>query len=201
MNRDALTRRLSAALIAPGEGSSDFEFSQQELPKATPRPAAVLMAFHPDGRLILTRRASGLRHHAGQIALPGGKLDSEDASHEAAALREAHEEIGLPPDHVELLGRLPAHLTITGFAMVPVLGLITRDFAPVADPGEVAEIFAVPFSHIADPANYHVEGRRWRGEWRGYRVAPWGPYYIWGATARVLFGLAQRLHEASRGQG
>lgn len=190
---DGLRRQLLAALARPGPVSSDFDLTGEAPPTTRPRPAGVLAAIRPDGRLLLTRRASGLRHHPGQIALPGGKVDPGDDGPVGAALREAHEEIGLPPDRVELLGTLPAHLTVTGFTMTPVLGLIDAEFRPIPEAGEVAEVFEVPLSHIADPANYHVERRRWRGDWRAYRVAPWGPYYIWGATARVLYGLARQL--------
>lgn len=192
---EALRQRLMAALARPGAGSSDFDLVAEAPPFADPRPAGVLAALRPDGRMILTRRASGLRHHAGQIALPGGKVEPGDKDPIAAALREAHEEIGLPPGQVEVLGTLPAHITVTGFSMTPVLGLIDGDFTPVPEAGEVAEAFAVPLEHIADLSNYRIERRLWRGDWRPYRVAPWGPYYIWGATARVLFGLAQRLQE------
>lgn len=195
MSSQELRRRLMAALARPGDGSSDFDLVAEKPPFAAPRPAGVLAALGPDGRMILTRRASGLRHHPGQIALPGGKVDPMDAGPVAAALREAHEEIGLPPERVEILGTLPPHLTVTGFSMVPVLGLIDGAFTPKPEAGEVAEAFAVPLEHIADLSNYRIERRLWRGDWRPYRVAPWGPYYIWGATARVLYGLAQRLRE------
>ena len=111
----------------------------------------------------------------------------------AAALREAREEVGLEPSAVEVLGVLPAHRTVTGFAMTPVLAMIRGPFTPVPEAGEVEEAFTVPFAHVADPANYRLERRLWRGGWRSYHVAPWGPYYIWGATARVLLALAKRL--------
>ena len=110
-----------------------------------------------------------------------------------AALREAREEVGLEPSAVEVLGVLPAHRTVTGFAMTPVLAMIRGPFTPVPEAGEVEEAFTVPFAHVADPANYRLERRLWRGGWRSYHVAPWGPYYIWGATARVLLALAKRL--------
>ena len=174
--------------------SSDFDFGDSPQVPVTPRPAGVLAAFDSaDGRLILTKRASSLRHHPGQIALPGGKVDPTDADATAAALREAHEEIGLDPHRVTLIGTLPPHLTVTRFRITPVVAVIRGPFTPIAEPGEVAEVFTLPFNHIANPANYRLEGRIWRGDWRAYRVAPYGPYYLWGATARILLGLAERL--------
>jgi hypothetical protein len=94
---------------------------------------------------------------------------------------------------VEVLGTLPAHRTVTGFEVTPVLALITRPFAPVPEPGEVDEIFTVPLTHLINPAAYVIEGRIWRGQRRRYYAVPWGPYYVWGATARILRGLADRM--------
>ncbi|MBD9529195.1 MULTISPECIES: CoA pyrophosphatase [Paracoccus] len=188
-----LRERLIKALSVPAGPSSDHDLDSLPLAATEPRPAGVLAAFDRQGRLVLTKRASGLRHHPGQIALPGGKVEPGDDGPVGAALREAHEEIGLPPSQVEVLGVLPAHRTVTNFAMTPVIGLIRGDFTPIPESGEVDEVFAVPFAHIADPASYRIERRRWLGGWRSYYVAPWGPYYIWGATARVLHALALRL--------
>jgi len=186
--------RLQAALLRPGGESSDFDLNPAiQLPADRKlRPAAVLVGIWGD-RLLLTKRASHLKHHPGQIAFPGGKLDATDASLEAAALREAHEEVGLPAGVVDIWGRLPAHETVTGFTVTPILGRITQDFTPQPEQGEVDEVFTVPLDHVLNPARYVIERRRWRGEWRRFYAVPYGPYYIWGATARILRGLAERV--------
>ena len=190
--------RIRAALARPGRSSSDYDLNPgTPLPPGRKlRPAGVLAAITeaPDGpRLLLTKRASGLKHHPGQIAFPGGKQDEGDADVTAAALREAHEEIGLPPSHVELLGHLPPHETVTGFSVTPVIGYVTEPFEMRSEPGEVAEVFSVPLAHVLDPGNYVIEGRRWRGQRRLYFAVPYGPYYIWGATARMLRAWTDRM--------
>ena len=177
----------------PARPSSDYDLNPDVvLPEGRKlRPAAVLIGVLDD-HVILTKRASTLKHHPGQIAFPGGKLDGDETVAQAA-LREAHEEVGLSPKIVTVLAELPPHETVTSYAVTPVLARIEREFSPVLEPGEVAECFRVPLSFLMDPANYAVEGRRWRGMRREFFTVPYGPYYIWGATARMLKSLADRV--------
>lgn len=187
-----------AALHCTSVTSSDFDLNPDiKLPAGRKlRPAGVLCAFVlRDGapHVVMTKRSSALKHHPGQIAFPGGKQDEGDADVTAAALREAHEEVGLRPDQVEVLGQLPTHETVSSFLVTPVLARVHGDFIAIPEPGEVSEVFTVPLSHVADPTRYLIQSRRWRGVRRYYYTVPYGPYYIWGATARILRGLAERM--------
>ncbi|MEZ5884968.1 MAG: CoA pyrophosphatase [Paracoccaceae bacterium] len=187
-----------AALARPGRPSSDYDLNPGTLPPEgrVLRPAGVLVPFlaTPGGVVLyLTKRSSHLRHHPGQIAFPGGKVDPGDDGPIGAALREAHEEIALDPANVEILGTMEPHETVTSFLVTPVIARIRAPFLPVPEAGEVEEVFTVPLEHVANPARFRVEGRRWRGTRRHYYVAPYGPYYIWGATARILRALADRM--------
>lgn len=197
MTRDfaAQLRQAVAHARAP---SSDYDLNPDTvLPENRKlRPAGVLvpvLARDDAARLFLTKRSSALKHHPGQIAFPGGKQDDNDADVTSAALREAHEEIGLVPENVEVLGLLPAHETVTGFYVTPVIALVREPFTPLPEPGEVEEVFDVPLNHVLSPDNFSVQSRRWRGSRRHYYTVPFGPYYIWGATARILRSMADAL--------
>lgn len=192
--------KLARALTHDARASSDYDLNPDVvLPEGRKlRPAAVLIAVDETGpvsRVILTKRASHLKHHPGQIAFPGGKLDAGDAGPEDGALREAREEIGLPG--AEVLGRMSPHETVTGYQVTPVLARVAQAFDPKPEPGEVAEIFSVPLPFLMEPSNFFVERRRWRGAWRSYYTVPYGPYYIWGATARMLKALADQVKDAA----
>lgn len=194
-----LSIRLTVAIGRLHQASSDFDLNPEVklAENRVLRSAAVLIAIQEMAagpHVILTQRASSLKHHAGQIAFPGGKRDECDASLEETALREADEEIGLAPDNVQILGRLPAHETVTGFTVIPVLGLVRATYHPKPDQGEVAEVFTAPLSHLIDISQFSIQGRRWRGQRRRYYTVPYGPYYIWGATARILRSLAEGMN-------
>lgn len=189
---------LHKALTVSGQGSSDFDLNPDTvLPEGRKlRPAGVLIAVDLTGaepQVLLTKRSSALKHHPGQIAFPGGKQEKFDADVTAAALREADEEIGLPIGLPRVLGLLPIHETVTGFLVTPVVAVVTETFDENPDPGEVEEVFRVPLAHLAIPENYITQSRRWRGVRRYFFTVPYGPYYIWGATARILRGLAARM--------
>jgi 8-oxo-dGTP pyrophosphatase MutT (NUDIX family) len=199
MRAPDLRDRLKAAAGEVSAPSSDFDLNPGYAPPAgrVLREAGVLIGVMAGEvpRVLLTKRASGLKHHPGQIAFPGGKVDAPDDGPVGAALREAEEEIGLPRGLVEVLGTLAPHETVTGYRVTPVLGWIRDPFAPVPEAGEVAEAFAVPFAHVTDPERFVIESRIWRGMRRHYYAVPWGPYYVWGATARMLRVLADRMRD------
>ncbi|MEM6488923.1 MAG: CoA pyrophosphatase [Pseudomonadota bacterium] len=201
----AITRAdIDAALALPPLGPrSDFDLVPELDPRrrseAGPmpeRPASVLCPLVERGgalNVVLTVRAAHLKHHAGQISFPGGKVEGEDAGPLAAALREADEEIGLPPAEVRVLGAMDGYLTSTGFRVSPFVGLVPPDWRAVPDPSEVAEVFECPLDFVMDPANRRRDHRLWRGGRRYFYAMPWGEYYIWGATAGMLKSLSDRM--------
>lgn len=191
--RPDLQDRLCRVLERARQASSDFDLNPGiVLPEGRVlKPAAVLIAVTEDGNVILTKRAAHLKHHPGQIAFPGGRKDDTDVDLTAAALREAQEEIALDPSDVTVLGALPNHETVTSYAMTPIVAVVQGALQFRPEPGEVAEVFMTPLAHLMDPNNYRIEGRRWMGQRRQYYTVPHGPYYIWGATARILRGMAE----------
>ena len=161
------------------------------------RDAAVLVPVTddgPDARVILTRRATAMRRHSGQVAFPGGSVDPEDGSEEIAAMREAEEEIGLDRRFVEPVGRLPVYMTTTGFRITPVLAVVKPGYALTANPAEVDEVFETPLSFLMNPANHRRESRVWEGIERHYYVMPYGEHHIWGVTAGIIRTMYERLY-------
>ncbi|TCI00539.1 CoA pyrophosphatase [Roseococcus sp. SYP-B2431] len=159
------------------------------------KPAAVLVAMvlHPrEPGVLLTQRASHMRSHAGQVSFPGGRIEPGE-SPEEAALREAYEEVALDPSLPRVMGRLPRHLTGTGYEITPVIAALRPGFTLIPSPDEVASAFELPLSILLDPAAPRRERAEWKGRMREYWVWPHGEHHIWGATATILVNLATAL--------
>ncbi len=154
-----------------------------------PQAAAVLIALiirEDQLSVLLTRRSDDMPSHPGQIAFPGGKLDPDDDSLVAAALREAKEETGLAPEFVEPCGFLDTYQTRSGFRICPVVALVQPGFELRPEEGEVTEIFEVPLPFLMNPANHQRHGRIWQGKKRWFYAIAYNDHYIWGATAGML---------------
>ena len=205
MTPDEVRRRFARAVA--GERASDpktiaaMRGDHSLVPGGAPpasalTPAAVLvpLVMRPAAlTVMLTQRTAHLTAHAGQISFPGGRAETEDIDSVAAALRETEEEVGLPRDYVEVVGRLDTYLTSTGFEVTPVVGLVRAPYPMRPDPFEVAEVFEVPLSFILDPANHRRDSREYKGRMRHFFVLPFENRYIWGATAGMLVNLAEVL--------
>jgi len=161
-----------------------------------PTRAAVLIPLVDRGdelMVLLTHRASDLKHHAGQISFPGGRLEPGDDDAVAAALRETEEEIGLRREFIEVIGCLPDHVVISGYRVTPVVGLVRPGFELVLDPTEVSDTFEAPLRHLLDPATHARRLHRIGGEEFQALDLPWGGHTIWGATAGMLLTLREVL--------
>jgi len=157
--------------------------------------ASVLVPIvtHAELTVLFTQRTAQLRSHSGQVSFPGGRAEPGDPTPESTALRETQEEIGLAPERIEVLARMPEYLTRTGYRVTPVVGLVAPPLALLPDTREVAEVFEVPLAFLLDPANHQRETRELAGKTVGYWVMQYGDRRIWGATAGMLVNLYRML--------
>jgi 8-oxo-dGTP pyrophosphatase MutT (NUDIX family) len=163
---------------------------------ASPASVLVPLVQRADGlHVLLTRRTAHLRDHAGQISFPGGRAETHDVDAAATALREAEEEIGLPHDHVEVIGQLPVYTTVTHFVVTPVVALVAPPSTLKLDSFEVAEAFEVPLQFLMTPAHHRRHALALDGVERHFLSMPWGDYFIWGATAAMLRNLYRFLSD------
>jgi 8-oxo-dGTP pyrophosphatase MutT (NUDIX family) len=160
------------------------------------RPAAVLVPVidRPEPTVLLTLRNANLGSHAGQIAFPGGKIEPDDGSPAAAALREAKEEIGLERPCIEPIGHLDLYLTFSGFRILPTVARIDPAMRLTLNHSEVDEAFEVPLAFLMDVQNYALHSRDWKGVIRRYYAIPFDRHYIWGVTAGILRNLYERIY-------
>lgn len=203
--------RLSAQALRerfkhPPEWAPDVEI-ERWVNEANTRPAAVLipLVMRPEPTVLLTQRTPHLKAHGGQISFPGGRHEPADLTPVATALREAHEEVGLHPERVEVLGSLPTYTTTSGFVVTPVVGLLQpwdlddEMLRLERDPGEVDDIFEVPLHFLMNPANHQRRAVLIAGAPLEFLAMPWSstlaeePYFIWGATAAMLRNLYRFL--------
>ena len=200
---ESLRRAAHPLEVQPAGDPWNLQELEGLLSPGEPRPAAVLVGVvdYPESpSVLLTRRHEGLRHHAGQVSFPGGRIEASDRSPAAAALREAHEEVGLEAAQATALGYLDPLLTITGFRVVPVLAMIEPGFVPRPDPGEVAEVFEVPLDLLLDPRRLERIELHFGGRPRSVLQYRYEQQRIWGVTASILYNLRERLASAIPGR-
>lgn len=160
------------------------------------RPASVLIPLVDHGghlSVLLTQRTDHLNHHPGQISFPGGRAEPEDVDVIATALRETHEEIGIEPELIDVIGCLDDYITRTGFAITPVVGVMRPPLLLEPDPNEVADIFEVPLNFLMDRKNHLLDQRTFEGYQRQFYAMQYDERYIWGATAGMLVNFSNFL--------
>src|SRR5712671_562861 len=187
--RDRLRRRTPPAFAVYGDDRIGGE-----PPGVTPASVLVPIVAHPEGLTVLfTLRTVHLKAHSGQVSFPGGRAEPGDPTPEFTALRESQEEIGLPPERVEILARLSDYITRTGYQVTPIVGLLTPPLELVPDPREVQEVFEVPLAFLLDPRNHRRETRELNGRTVGFYQMTFQRHTIWGATAGMIVNLYRQL--------
>ncbi len=191
-------RALQQRFIAMPNWTPEFR-EEPKFSDRSPSAAAVLvpLVVRDQTTVLLTQRTTHLSSHSGQIAFPGGKVDADDRDAIAAALREAHEEIGLDARFVEILGTLPTYTTGSAYVVTPVIALVREGFVIQPNADEVADVFEVPLAFLMNPANHHHHALQWAGARREWLSMPYvdaaGERFIWGATAGMLRNFYQFL--------
>ena len=190
LSRSDITERLTPGFSGERWLAGDMGADADD--RDEPTPAAVLIGLveRTGGpSLVLTQRTAHLRDHAGQISFPGGRVEPEDPSIRATALREAQEEIGLAPSKVEILGELATYDTVTGFRIHPVVAWLKPPLEFRPDPYEVADVFELPLAFVLDARNHRRHSVRRGAMTRSYYVLPYQNRFVWGATAGILINL------------
>lgn len=186
--------------VKAGDDYGDHRFNpgHPRLAHTTLRKAAVLIPVVDHGAqasVLLTKRAEKLRNHSGQVAFPGGTVDATDPTPEFTALRETKEEIGLPENYIDVIGRMPDYVSGSGYRIAPVLGIVRPGFALTLNPDEVDAAFEVPLSFLMDPTNHRRDSRVWNDlEWFFYEMPPYEGQRVWGVTAGIIRTLYERLY-------
>ena len=188
---------LDDANVVPRRGDHDADEAMAKIAAVRPiRPAAVLVPIveRDQPMVLLTQRSAHLPDHPGQISFPGGKIDKGDVSPQAAALREAVEEIGLDRGHIEPLGYLDVYMTTRGYRIVPLIARVTPGFELTLNTSEVDAAFEVPLAFVMDLANHQRHSRDWEGVTRHFYAITFEQRYIWGVTAGILRNLYDRIY-------
>jgi 8-oxo-dGTP pyrophosphatase MutT (NUDIX family) len=200
--RQLIAQRLASLPPIEDLLTADDLEKQADAARQPLKPAAVLLLVvnRAEPAVVFTQRTAHLADHAGQIAFPGGRCETDDCDPETTALREAHEEIGLETGRVQVLGRLPEYRTSTGFAVTPVVGWAEPPLSYRPDPYEVADVFEVPLAFLLDTRNHRYESAFYRGRMRHYWAMPYGERFIWGATAGMLVTFQRLMARSPLGQ-
>ena len=191
-----LRQKISTTIPADLGAGDVPEHVRKSLADAVPAAVLIPVVTHDEPTVLLTERSSDLKHHAGQISFPGGRLEPDDDDAIAAALRETREEVGLEPERIEIIGYLDKYLTITGYSVTPVIGLVTPGFELHLDKTEVSSTFEVPLAYLMDPENHNRQRYQIQGASVYVYSIPFESHNIWGATAAMLIGLYRTVfHE------